>query len=175
MTEPKIVASASKQPKASWGGTGRDNGPAWAALGWLALAFIVVGGADFLLTWLPSAFGNREWEFGTVTQSFNALPVVLLGIGLVLAAGECSQRAWLTGLGTAVAGLLLAWVLLGVALWLLSVPIALATVPDNLELGVRKAAAKTAVQSIVYPALLTYFLVRAWSNRKRRVAERDAA
>ena len=167
MTEPKIVASTRSRPDPSGHSSPDATGP-WLVLGWVGLAFLTIGGADFALTWLPTGFGNREWEFGTVTQSLNALPIVLLGIGLTTAAGEQVGRRWWSLVGGIAAGLLLAWVLLAVVLWALSVQLAFATVPDNLALGLRKAALKTSLQSLVYPAVLFYLLRRAWLGFRGR-------
>lgn len=167
MNDPKIVAST-KGRGVDRGSMSSDAARSWRMLGWIGLAFLTVGGADFVLTWLPVSFGNREWEFGTVTQSFNALPIVFFGIGIVMAAGERAGRDWWIGVATGVAAILLVWVLVGVGLWLISVPLAFATVPDNLALGLQKAAAKTALQALIYPAVLLYLLRRAWLGRNSR-------
>lgn len=161
MNESMIVASA-RERAAAGRSLRADDVRSWLVLGWIGLVFLTIGGADFALTWLPTGFGNREWEFGTVTQSFNSLPIVLLGLGLLIAAGEQAGRDWWRALGVALAAILLVWIVVGAAFWMLSVQIAFATVPDNLALGLRKAAAKTALQSLVYPATLVYLLRRAW-------------
>lgn len=160
MSDPKIVASAKAQsrqpPKAV------DSSQAWAVLGWIGLAFLLVGGSDFALVWFPLRIGTREWEFATVTQSFNGLPILLLGVGLLVVAAERLERRWWWVVGLVAATVMLLWVLLGVVLWSMNASLALQTAPENLAQGVQKAVAKTLIQSLVYTAAFAYLIVRAW-------------
>jgi hypothetical protein len=165
--EPMIVASARDQgPRRS-----EDSTRVWLVLGWIGLVFLTVGGADFALTWFPPSFGTPEWEFATVTQSFNGLPILLLGVGLLTAAAEQVDRRWWAHLGSGAALVLLLWVLAGFVLWALNIPLALQTVPDELALGLQKAVGKTLLQSLVYPAVLVYLLRGAWLVAKSRAAK----
>ena len=157
MTAPRIVAP-SGEPKKT-----RTIHPdrVWSVLGWTSLAFLVVGGLDFALTWYPPDFGNREWEFGTVTASLNGLPILLIGIALLLAASMQMRRRWWTLLAALAALVMLVWVAVGSVLWATNVPLALQSVPPELAIGIRKALVKTIVQSMVYPLVLAFLLVRA--------------
>lgn len=137
-----------------------DASRTWALLGWVGLALLVVGGADFALTWYPMEFGNREWEFGTVTQSFNGLPILVLGLGLLLTSSALIDRKWLALLAAFGALGLLLWVVAGVALWAKTVPIALSGTPVEVLTGMKKAIARTAVQSVTYPVILGFLLWR---------------
>lgn len=163
--EPAIVASA-KEPRRFGAGEAEDTRRAWLLLGWVGLVFLIVGGTDFALVWIPSDFGSREWEFGTVTQGFNGLPIVLLGVGLLSAASTRTDRRWWGLVASLAALVLLVWVLVGFGLWANSVNLALTTVPEQLQTGVRKAAVKTLIQSLAYPAVLVYMLGRAWMARR---------
>jgi hypothetical protein len=133
-----------------------DASRTWALLGWVGLTFLVVGGADFVLTWYPMDFGNREWEFGTVTASFNGLPVPVMGLGLLLASSMHTGRRWLVGLATVGAFGLLLWVLAAAALWMATVPLALDATPVDVMIGMKKALVKTSVQSLTYPVILGF-------------------
>ena len=159
MNEPKIVASPGRQKHAARG----DAPEAWAALGWIGLVFLIVGGSDFALTWVPTNFGTREWEFATVTASFNGMPILVLGIGLLLVASKQVERRWWGFLAGAAALAMLLWMLVGGALWARSVPLALQSVPQEVVVGMNKALAKTAVQLLVYPLVLSYL---AWMALK---------
>lgn len=168
MNEPMIVASAKDRGAAM----SEDSTQAWLVLGWIGLAFLVVGGFDFALAWFPMNFGMREWVFGTVTQSFNGLPILVLGVGLLTVASGQTQRRWWGLLGFGVTLLLLVWVLAAFVLWAGNVSLAMETVPEELALGVQRAIAKTLVQSLVYPAVLVYLLRRTWVAN-RSVARRS--
>lgn len=153
--------------------TGRDlPGPAeapavepsrsWSVWAWTGLAFLVVGGADLVLTWFPMQFGNREWEFGSVTAALNGLPVPMLGLAaMIWAAGE-GRRKWMALLSLAAAIVLLLGILGGVVLWATGIPLALQSVPAQVSMGLKKALVKTSVQGVVYPLLLIFLITRAW-------------
>ena len=164
MSDPKIVASGRNQVHP--GSVRSGSRQSWLVLGWIGLVFLVVGGSDFALVWFPLNFGNPEWEFGTVTQSFNGLPILLLGLGLLTAAAKEVERRWwgLLALGAAL-GLLL-WVLVAFVFWATNVSLALETVPDDLELGIQRAIAKTLLQSVAYSVGLGYLVRRTWAVAK---------
>lgn len=121
-----------------------------------------------MLVWSPPNFASREWQFGSVTQSFNGLPILLLGVGLVTVAGEQAERVAWQWLGTGAAAGLLLVIVGGSLLWVSNISLAMASVPDNLAQGVREALMKTGVQSVSYTVALGYLLRRAWSGRKRK-------
>ena len=122
-----------------------------AFLRWFGLAFFVLGSTDVALTWFPTNFGNREWEFATVTASFNGTPVLLLGLIMVVAAASWEGRKWWAFGGGVVAAALFVFVLGAIALWAGNVPLALQAVEGAILTGLKKAVFKTSVQSIVLP------------------------
>ena len=158
LTSPRIVSASGETRKPS---RPIDSLRGWSVLGWTALAFLVVGGFDFALTWYPPDFGNREWEFGTVTASLNGIPILLLGIALLLAASIPLRRRWWTLLAALSALVMLVWIAVSAVLWATNVPLALQSVPPELATGIKRAMAKTVVQSIAYPLVLAFLLVRS--------------
>lgn len=132
----------------------------WAVLGWVGVIMLVVGGSDFALTWYPASFGNHEWEFGTVTASFNGLPILVMATGLILASSLQTGRRWLVVLATIVAFGLALWILAGVVLWATNIPLALRSVPESVLVGMKKSLAKTLVQSVTYPIAFAYLGIR---------------
>lgn len=158
MKDPMIVAS----PRHHGGRRHGERENVWAALGWVGAVFLIVGGADFALTWLPPNFGSREWQFATVTQSFNGLPILVLGIGLLIGGAMQTDRRWWAHLAAVGAVAMFVWVSVGVVLWGMNVSLAMASVPPELVIGVQKAIAKTLIQSVVYAAILAYLAVRAF-------------
>lgn len=167
MTEPRVLVREDKH-----GGLARgrsDWEKAAAVLTWVALAFVVLGGFDVALAWWPAFFGNPEWEFGTYTATLNNLPIVLLGFGLVVVVGIARGRVVLLWLA-AIAGLVIALALLATMfMYATDIPIAFRSVTDPVaRLGLKKAVAKSLVQSAVYiPAFLAGGVV-AWRHTRRR-------
>lgn len=147
---------------------GRLDASTWSLLGWVGFVLAAMGSADLLLTWYPFDFGNTEWEFGTVTQSFNGLPTVTLGMGLWMASSIVAERAWLTrtlAIGFVVLAVL---VLVGALLYATTVPMALNSVPANaIATGLKKAIAKTAAQSLAYPLVFLVVGVKGYRAAKK--------
>src|SRR5207245_6313338 len=76
-TEPKVLIEPSRKGSArSPLAPAPDFG--WLLLGWIGLAFALIGGGDVLLTWVPMHFGSPEWEFGTITSSLDGMPVLTM-------------------------------------------------------------------------------------------------
>jgi hypothetical protein len=150
--------ASSPRPLVSLGG----EAP-WLLLGGLGVALALVGGADLLLAWFPFGFGNPEWEFGTVSSTFDGLPVLAMGSVLLLGGAIVRQSRWaIRGVSLLHAGLGL--LLLGAALlYATDVPLALQSIKDPmLRIGLLKAIAKTTVQMLVYPPLFFWVAVQGW-------------
>ena len=136
----------------------------WALFGWVGLLFVVVAGADIALTWVPANFGNREWEFGTITASYNAMLSVTFGMAMMLgwlAGRESPASLKVLGAALALFGLVcLSWTVL----YWRTVPLALSAVAEGpVRTGLLKAVVKTAFQGVAYPVAL---LLLAWTSLK---------
>jgi len=118
---------------------------------WAGFALFLLGSTDVALTWLPTSFGNREWEFATVTSSFNGMPVILLGLVLVVATAAWEGRRWWALAGGIVAAGFFLFVLAAIALWATNLPLALESVEGVVLTGLKKAVLKTSVQSVILP------------------------
>lgn len=88
---------------------GTDTG--WQVLGWVGLAMLVAALGSMASVWVPARFGNVDWEFGTVADSFVAMPLLVMGLGACFASAVARQRS------TALLALGVGFVLL--LLWLL--------------------------------------------------------
>jgi hypothetical protein len=70
----------------------------------LGIALAIAGWLDVLLFYWPPHFGDNGWEFGTVAQTMDALPLPTLGLGLLAiglragAAGRVWTRTFAVGL-----------------------------------------------------------------------------
>jgi hypothetical protein len=134
---------------------------AWDLLGLLGFALFVVGGSDFLLTWVPERFGNPEWEFGTITAALNVMPASLLGLTLLLVTALMKESA----LGAKMLAVVL--ILWAVALFAMAVVYGL-TIPlaakgfgvPQVGLGLKKAIVRSLVQLVVYPTVMLWMGVR---------------
>ena len=140
----------------------------WYLMGWIGLAFLLVGGLDLALAWYPPQIGNPQWEFGTVSRTYDNLAITALGLTLLLGAGVARGVRWWTRT-VAVLFLVLAVLLLaGFVLYLLNIPLALKSVTDPVALsGLKRAMTKTMGQAVVYTVV--FFVLGLSGLRYRRV------
>ena len=141
----------------------------WSFLGWVGLAFALVGFLDIALAFFPSAFGNAEWEFGTISATLNGLPLPALGLAMLLASGvvQGSRAKTYGAIGMlAVLTLLLA----GAAfLYITVVPVALRDVTNEaVRTGLLKSVAKALALLVLYPTLFVCIAVAGWRAARQR-------
>jgi hypothetical protein len=158
-----ITGSASERRPATSRVAGEDR--AWDAIGWIGMAFILIGMVDLVLAWYPPALGSPEWEFGTIGASLNGLPLPALGIALNLAAGIARGSRWQM---RAAAGFALAFALLLLVfafIYATVIPVALADATNAVvRLGLLKSIAKAVVLLALYPVLFLWIGFRGWKQ-----------
>lgn len=137
---------------------------AWRALRWIGAAFLFLGVLDIALGWFPAAFGNMEWEFGTITGSLNALAIPMLGLYLLLASSVALMQRRSARVVAVLMGLLLVALLALGVIYLTVLPVAIKAVSANaaVVLGVQKAAIKALALGLVDCALLVVGIRKAW-------------
>lgn len=163
-------------------GSRRKSSPTAPSLATLAsilliggLALGLAGALDLGFYFVPTHFGDNEWEFGTIIQFFDALPVVtmamlLLAMGLRLREGQRLMRVFavLSGL---VALVMLAFLLL----FALDVPVALAALKhpraggapasDVVISGIKRGTFKTFLEGAGYLAAYLGLTIVMWKAR----------
>lgn len=165
MSAPKVlVQEAPARPRLS---PAPEFG--WYLLGWIGLVFAAVGGVDLLLTWYPMNFGNPEWEFGTVSAALDGLPVLTMGLALLLGSGATRGERWLVRTMALVFAVLAVVILMAAVLYVTNVPIALKAVTQPvIRTGLKKAIAKAAGQSVLYPLAYLWIARKAWRHAAAR-------
>jgi hypothetical protein len=146
------------------GSGARSSADAWRALTWIGVAFTALGLLDVALGWYPPAFGNPEWEFGTISGTLNALAIPMLGLYLVLASAIArSDRRSARAVSVGMAVLLLMVLGLGLV-YLTVVPLAIKSVSNNalVAFGMKKAIVKAVALGIADSVLLGVGMVKGW-------------
>jgi hypothetical protein len=162
VTEHGLLASAPDRIAESRR-TARNPVP-WRLIGAAGLTFGLVGWTDVLLLWYPLRVGRPDWEFATVSGTFDALPLATIGTLLVVAwlhaAGPRGLRVLAgSALFLVVLGLVGAFVLFG-----LSFATGLGSVEADTQWILVRAGIKTAVSAFAYVTLyilMALSLIRA--------------
>ena len=160
MREPSVLVQSrarERRPLAP------DPNASWRLLGTIGVAFTLIGGLDVALAWHPLAFGNAQWEFGTITVSLTGMPLLALGLLLFLGAATArGSRLWIR-VSAAVLLVLAIAILAAAVLYATDIPLALRAVPNPLaKTALKKAMTKTACEALVYPALFIWTALRSW-------------
>lgn len=141
---------------------------AWSALATVGAAFFILGLIDIGLGWYPAAFGNLEWEFGTISGSLNALAIPMLGLYLMLASAIARSDRRMARIVSTLMGLLLATLVVLGIIYLTVVPVAIKSVADNalISLGMKKGVIKAVTLGLADCALLITGIVKGWRVTK---------
>lgn len=149
LAAPQILVPEEEGVRRAPLGAAPDYG--WYLMGRMGLCFVLIGMLDLALAWYPLKIGNPQWEFGTVSRSYDSLAITALGLTLLLGAGVARGVRWWTRAAAIVFLLFAVWVLAGYVLYALNIPLALRSVTDPVALsGLKRAMAKTTGQAIVY-------------------------
>jgi len=165
MTSARILIKSDEKNR---GGLEPSPATGWYLLGGIGLVFSVVALADLVLAWYPLTFGDREWEFGTLTTVFGGLPLFAMGLMLVLGAAVAKGNLRLLQFWSVVLGLVGLVLLVLLLLYIRTVPVALETVTDPvLKVGLKKAILKTVLQGVLYPAGFLWVAIAGWKHARR--------
>ena len=140
---------------------------AWSLLSWLGALFVILGLADIALGWYPAAFGNSEWEFGTISGSLNALTIPVMGLYLLVASAIARGDRTLGRILAVLLALMALGLLLLAFVYVTVVPVALKAVAGNdlVALGMKKAVVKAMLLGVAYVWLVVLAAHRAWRIR----------
>jgi hypothetical protein len=150
----------------------------WYLLGWAGWVFLLAGLTDIGLAWIPLRLGNAEWEFGTISRSFDSLPLPFLGAALIMAAGIAQGKRWWARLGVIVIAVIGVWSLFCGVIYGLNVPLALRSVnqPEVL-FGLKKSIFRTSLQVALYASssgVMAWLGIRAVRRASREASEEMA-
>ena len=137
----------------------------------MGLVFTAVGMLDLALSWYPVQIGNPQWEFGTVSKTYDSLPITALGLTLLLGSGVArGARWWVRAVGVLLLLMGLA-VATGLVLYALNIPLALTSVAGDplASLGIKRAIVKALGQGVLYAVV---FVVLGISALRHSVAGR---
>jgi hypothetical protein len=121
------------------------------------------------LLWFPLQLGIAAWEFGTVTETFDVIPLV--GVGAILTMWGVVHRPRVrsaTVRAAAVAfGIATLLILIFAALYMRSVPMVLTEVPGEALAAVRRSIIETATAITVSSVTSALIAVRLWRSIRK--------
>lgn len=135
----------------------RSMDRAWSVAVVAGAVFAILGWTDVLLLWYPLRIGTPEWEFATISGTFDALPLATIGT-LVLVAYLVMRGRQLTQriAGGMLVGVSLAFVAAFI-LFALSFVTGIAAVGADTKWILYRAGIKTAVSALAYTTVYVVF------------------
>jgi len=128
------------------------------------ISFVVVGMTDLTLLWIPTQFGSATWEFGTLSRTFDSLPMTGLGFGL-LAFGTVYRgrigAEWVRGIAVLFGLAALLLIALGL-LYATAVPTVIQQTPPEALSAINRAVVKNIVEIVTYPLVLLWVGIVVW-------------
>lgn len=140
------------------------GGSRGALLALLGGAFLLVGLVDLTLLWIPANLESVTWEFATIGRTLDGFPMSALGLGLLAYGtmrGPRVPRGRLRVFGFAFGAVAALLALLAV-LYLTAMPTVLQQADLEAGEGLRRAAVRHGVQSVVYPLAFALIATVLW-------------
>jgi hypothetical protein len=162
MKEPVVVAQSHDHTAVAV----VDNASGWKYLFLVGAGITIVGLIDLSLLFFPARFANLDWEFGTISGLFDAMPLMTLGIGLMSAAAVANGWTGTRRLVVVLALVMTVVVALLGTIFALDVPAVLKAVEPGMRPSIKRASLKTGLMSLTYFVL--YLALGVWTWRRLR-------
>jgi hypothetical protein len=146
-----------------------DRSTEFSTLGWqvlwvVGITLVTAGVVDLGLGLYPFRFGVPEWEFGSIANLLNRLPLLGIGLTLVLVASLARGRARGSFLWSAVLLMIAVVVFVFGVLYATNLPLVLASMAGGAARKVlEKSILKTVAQIAIY--FLGFFAVAVYGVR----------
>lgn len=137
----------------------------------MGLLVSLVGLIELAFAWWPLEFGNLEWEFGTVSRTFDGLPLLTVGAAAILGGAVHREARKLLALLGIVAGLGVL-VLVGLAVfYAITIPAAMQIAPPPVQQALVEASVRTGMFMLLYISgytWMSWFSFRSSRKLRRR-------
>jgi len=141
-----------------------------ALLAGIVLAF--VGLVDIAFVWYPPRWANVDWEFGSVSTTFDALPLPTIGlVSVLVAAASRGRRLPMRLMGALILFLALVLVVFAVV-YVLDAPVVVQAVDPQARATVKRAMMKTGLMAAAY--IVLYIVLGVWALRRVRASAKGA-
>jgi len=167
-TSPVLMSREKRRSRESLAFRDREATSALLLL-MLGAAFLVIGLADLALLWMPLAIGNPVWEFGTVSGTFDNMPISALGITLLtfgLLRHPGTSAVWLRLASLVFGAATLILVTLGL-IYALATPAVLNQAAPETLVALRGTIVKNVVEVVAYVLAFGLMTIVTWRGAAR--------
>jgi amino acid transporter len=162
--EPQILVGSSKTAQ----GAILDDRDLHSPALWFGIILTLVTLANFALLWWRPQFGNAEWEFSTIGQTIDRIPLLVVSICLLVYGVLTSGSVKGARILAAFCVLLALWIIGSTVLYGMASLTALKLVPGN-QIGlVRRTVAKNLFGAGMYVLLFGATGIQLWRRTRGR-------
>jgi hypothetical protein len=130
------------------------------------LALAVVGWVDVAFIWYPPRWASVDWEFGSVSGTFDALPLSTIGLTLMAMSAVARGRTVAARVLAALMLFLAVAMVVFVVVLLLDVPVVLRALQEQVRPVMKRSVTKTLAIAASY--LVLYTVTGVWLIRRAR-------
>lgn len=135
---------------------------------WIGISLAIVTIVNFALLWWRPSFGNAEWEFATIGQTIDRIPLLVVSLALIVY-GALQSGSVNGTRGVAVFCVIIAlWIIGSSVLYGMASLVAFKLVPGNQLSVVKRTVAKNLFGAMVYTILFGSLAVQLWRRTKAR-------
>lgn len=152
-------------------GTGRvPQGPSPEAAAnagfWFGLLIAIPGWIDVLMLYSAPRWASIDWEFGTITSTFDALPLGTVGLVLAALGAVGSGRPVSLKLMALLSALLLLALGAAAVIFALDIPVVLRAVRPDMSSAVKVSMLKTSMTAATYLVVYASMTVFCWRRSR---------
>ena len=135
---------------------------------WFGISLAIVTLANFALLWWRPNFGNAEWEFATIGQTIDRLPLLVVSLCLLVYGTLQSGSVRGTRALAVISVLFALWIIGSTVLYGMASLTAFKLVPGNQISVVKRTVAKNLFGATVYIILFLATAVQLWRRARGR-------
>jgi hypothetical protein len=139
---------------------------------WVGWALTLVTASSFAVLWWRPQLGTAQWEFTTVGQTLDRMPLLTIGLLLVALGTVQSRSVRGTRLVAVLFGLGALAIVAMTVLFTLSSLVALGVIPPEQMSVLKRIIARTIATSGVYTVLYAALALSMWRRARGRVIAR---
>ena len=135
---------------------------------WFGISLAIVTLANFTLLWWRPSFGNAEWEFATIGQTLDRIPLLVVSMALVVYGVLQSGSVKGARAVAVICGVFVLWIVASTVLYGMASLVAFKLVPGNQLSMVKRTVAKNLFGAAIYTLLFGVTAMQMWRRTRSR-------
>lgn len=162
--EPQILVGQSKSAQSIY----LDDRDLHMPALWFGITLAIVTVANFGLLWWNPSFGNAEWEFATIGQTIDRIPLLVVSLCLIIYGTLYSGSVKGTRALAIICVVFALWIIGSTVLYGMASLVAFKLVPGNQLAVVKRTVIKNLFGAAMYTLLFGATAIQLWRRTRAR-------